>query len=216
MSVLKKSIQALLSEGDVSADALEKVQRFAEMAQTWGGKIDLFSTTADKELAEILFVDAIELADRGVVPRGAALIDVGAGGGAPTLPLILMRPDLDALLVEPRAKRCAFLRAAIGSLSLVDRVAVLQTTLTLESVSGVSGPLAGRHFDVALSRATLSPERWLELGRSLAPRVIVMTGSQPAPEQGWLLQRHYRIPSSGAERTLTVYDAPPTRSSRGT
>lgn len=40
------------------------------------------------------------------------LLDVGSGNGSPGLVLALLRPELPATLLEPRAKRWAFLREA--------------------------------------------------------------------------------------------------------
>jgi 16S rRNA (guanine527-N7)-methyltransferase len=47
-----------------------------------------------------------------VLLEGGGLIDVGTGNGSPGLVLALLRPDLPAVLLEPRARRWAFLREA--------------------------------------------------------------------------------------------------------
>jgi 16S rRNA (guanine527-N7)-methyltransferase len=44
-----------------------------------------------------------------LVPQGADVIDVGSGAGLPGWPLALVRPDLRIILLEPMARRCAFL-----------------------------------------------------------------------------------------------------------
>lgn len=46
------------------------------------------------------------------------VIDLGSGGGIPGLVLAVRRPDLDVVLVEAMAKRCAFLESAITALAL--------------------------------------------------------------------------------------------------
>jgi len=46
------------------------------------------------------------------------VIDLGSGGGVPGLVVAVRRPDLDVVLVEAMAKRCAFLREAIVALGL--------------------------------------------------------------------------------------------------
>lgn len=46
------------------------------------------------------------------LPATGTLVDVGSGNGSPGLVLALLRDDLDATLLEPRARRWAFLREA--------------------------------------------------------------------------------------------------------
>jgi 16S rRNA (guanine527-N7)-methyltransferase len=46
------------------------------------------------------------------LPVPGGLIDVGSGNGSPGLVLALLRDDLDVTLLEPRARRWAFLREA--------------------------------------------------------------------------------------------------------
>jgi 16S rRNA (guanine527-N7)-methyltransferase len=41
------------------------------------------------------------------------LLDVGSGNGSPGLVLAILRPELETTLLEPRAKRWAFLREAV-------------------------------------------------------------------------------------------------------
>lgn len=46
------------------------------------------------------------------LPAAGSLIDVGSGNGSPGLVFALVRDDLDVTLLEPRARRWAFLREA--------------------------------------------------------------------------------------------------------
>ena len=46
------------------------------------------------------------------LPAPGSLIDVGSGNGSPGLVLALLRDDLEVTLLEPRARRWAFLREA--------------------------------------------------------------------------------------------------------
>ena len=46
------------------------------------------------------------------LPEPGSLIDVGSGNGSPGLVLALVRDDLEVTLLEPRARRWAFLREA--------------------------------------------------------------------------------------------------------
>jgi 16S rRNA (guanine527-N7)-methyltransferase len=162
---------------------------------TWNQKLDLTAARDDDELVDLMVADAAELAAR--VAQGARVVDVGSGAGAPGLALALLRPDLEVTLVEPMQKRAALLRMMKGSLPSA-RVTILQER---------GERVAGR-WDVALSRATLAPPRWLELGARLAPEVwVLLAREEPPLLEGWTLaiDARYRWPLTGAERRLACY-----------
>jgi 16S rRNA (guanine527-N7)-methyltransferase len=60
-----------------------------------------------------------------LVPIGARVVDVGSGAGLPGIPLALARPDLTITLLEPLARRVAFLTECVDRLALV-RVTVVR------------------------------------------------------------------------------------------
>lgn len=55
---------------------------------------------------------------------GGTLVDLGSGNGYPGIPLAIARPGLRPVLVEPSAKKAAFLRAVSGSLRWPDSAVV--------------------------------------------------------------------------------------------
>jgi 16S rRNA (guanine527-N7)-methyltransferase len=54
--------------------------------------------------------------------QGLRLLDVGSGGGFPAIPLLLVRRDLEGVLVESTGKKARFLESAVGALGLTARV----------------------------------------------------------------------------------------------
>jgi 16S rRNA (guanine527-N7)-methyltransferase len=60
-----------------------------------------------------------------LVPDGARVVDVGSGAGLPGIPLALVRPDLTVTLLEPLARRVAFLLECVDRLGL-DNVTVVR------------------------------------------------------------------------------------------
>jgi len=176
---------------------------YFDLARIWGARTDLTSARTDTELAEILFLDAAQVIGAGWLEPPASLVDIGAGVGAPTIPILLSSETLYGTLVEPRRIRTAFLRTAAGALGLAERA------ISLEQRLDPSTPfIDGAPFSIALSRATFSPDQWLTIGAKLADEVWVFTaGAEPQAAEGLSLARRldYEVPSSGAPRSIRAY-----------
>lgn len=175
---------------------------YFEAARAWGARTDLTGARTDAELAEVLFLDATRLIGGAWLRSVTALLDVGAGVGAPTIPLLLASSTHRATLVEPRRRRIAFLRSVIGALDLANRTRVLE-----QSIDPDAPNVEGMPFDAALSRATFSPELWCAIGSRLAREVWVFTaGTAPEESDLRLLRRiDYEVPSTGAPRSILAY-----------
>jgi|HigsolmetaAR206D_1030411.scaffolds.fasta_scaffold00447_5 Predicted S-adenosylmethionine-dependent methyltransferase involved in bacterial cell division len=61
-----------------------------------------------------------------LIPTGSSVVDVGSGAGLPGIVLAIARPDLSVTLVEPLARRAAFLVEVVGLLGLDGTVRVLR------------------------------------------------------------------------------------------
>lgn len=184
----------------VGVEPFQGWHAYFELAKQWGARTDLTSAHTDDELAEILFLDASELIAAGWCALRRSLVDVGAGVGAPSIPILLSESSIEGTLVEPRRIRTAFLRTAIGALGMAPRVRVLE-----QRVDPKRPALPRPRYAVALSRATFPPEQWLSIGARLAEEVWVFTaGGQPALGERYELLRRvdYRVPSSGAPRAI--------------
>ncbi len=186
---------------EVAEPTIERLGRYAELVATWNARVNLTGAREPRALVDVLFADALVLADEALIPEGARVVDVGAGAGAPALPIAMLRPDLEVTLVEPLRKRVAFLRTAIGTLDLGGQARVDERRLE-------GGPIEGAPFDVALSRATFEPAEWLPRGLEIAPRVIVLAGVEGLPSDARATRidaREYRLPFGGSPRHAGLY-----------
>ncbi len=183
---------------ETSDEALRRLHLWLSTVDRWRHKVNLTGARSADQLVDLMLADACVLA--GELSAGTSVVDVGSGAGAPGLPLGLLRPDLRLCLVEPRQKRAALLRTTLGAVGATG----------IEVVQGRAEHLVERSFDVALSRATLPPAEWLELGSRLAPRgQIWALLAEPRPPElgGWSLavERAYRWPLTGAKRWAAGY-----------
>lgn len=195
---------------DVGISVPDDWERYLEMTKLWSARTDLTAARTETELVEILFLDAAWLIEADWLSGIDSLVDVGSGVGAPTIPLLLATPSLSAILVEPRRRRVAFLRSAIGALGLAPRSAVREAKVNPDAPQvDADAP------DVALSRATFDPATWQRVGAALAPEVWVLTAGQELEESDELLNTRslsYTVPSTAAPRAIHAFRRPNTLS----
>jgi 16S rRNA (guanine527-N7)-methyltransferase len=169
-------IAALAAAWAVSASAeqVAQISSFFRLLLAWNARVNLTGAKTVEDLVCEHLPDSFALCR--LVPASARVVDVGAGGGLPGVPFALLRPDCRTILVEPRAKRTAFLRATLTSLGQPEAFQV---------VRGRDMDLPAGSCDVAESRATFAPDEWLgAASRLLAPggRAVVFTSAALEPE----------------------------------
>jgi 16S rRNA (guanine527-N7)-methyltransferase len=201
------SLGALWPSSAERRAALGRLARLLDQVVTWNTRIDLTAARSERELCDLYLADALVLGAHGAAERRSSderWLDVGSGAGAPGLVLALLWPGLRLDLVEPRGKRVAFLRSAAGSFPEVGAVGI---------IDGRSDVVPAASHDVALSRATFSPQRWLEEGARLArQRVwVLLARAEPPTLSGWQLVRQvdYEWPLSGVARQALAFERVP-------
>jgi 16S rRNA (guanine527-N7)-methyltransferase len=116
------------------------------------------------------------------------LIDLGSGAGLPGIPLAVARPDLRVLLVEPKARRVAFLELVRDELGL-EHVGILMGTH--EAVREMAR--------VCVVRALAPPATsWERARRLLVPggRLIYFAG------RGWTGRNEERLAANGVKAQI--------------
>jgi 16S rRNA (guanine527-N7)-methyltransferase len=111
-----------------------------------------------------------------LVPEGSSVADLGSGAGLPGLVLALARPDLQVTLIEPMARRTAFLEEARTSLGAKN------VTVVRGRAEAWSGP---ERFDIVTARALAPLSRLLTWALPLvAPggAVLAMKGASAEQE----------------------------------
>ncbi|HEV8604675.1 MAG TPA: 16S rRNA (guanine(527)-N(7))-methyltransferase RsmG [Tepidisphaeraceae bacterium] len=99
---------------------------------------------ADAEIGHV--GDALTLLP--FLPKGShGLADVGSGGGVPGIPLAIVRPDSQVILIESTQKKAAFLGKAIETLRLRN------VQLFIDRAESAGRGNARESFDVVTARA---------------------------------------------------------------
>ena len=111
-----------LEIGPESAAALE---RYYLVLQEHNELLHLVAPMSAEEFAIRHILESLTLLEH--LPITAKFADVGAGAGLPSIPCLLVRGDLKAVLIESKEKKAKFLETAIESLGLLNRVKIINS-----------------------------------------------------------------------------------------
>ena len=105
-------------EGLITGEYSEKFDLLKEILVDNNKKFNLTSICDDEGIFVKHFLDSI-LGER-LFKSKASVVEIGSGGGFPSLPLKIVRDDLSFLLVESTGKKCVHLKEAIEKLNMKD------------------------------------------------------------------------------------------------
>ena len=111
--------EACLNEG-LSFDEHKYNQfiKYKDMLKEWNEKINLTTITEDNEIIKKHFIDSIKALKFAPLKNAKKIIDVGTGAGFPGIPLKIIMPDLEVVLLDSLNKKVSFLNEVINTLGL--------------------------------------------------------------------------------------------------
>jgi len=207
-------LQEMLEKVQVvlSAQALDQLIWFRDELLRWNKSINLTAITAPLSTLEKHLVDSLTLLP--YLNQEGFLLDMGSGGGLPSLPLKIARPALTIWSVDAVAKKIAFQKHVVRTLKLPGFVAQHARLENLPQNSSLPD------FDLVVTRAFSSLEEILFLAKPLLTRngqVVAMKGAnglkelansaKKIKEAGYICQKTVRLqlPQSKAERCLLFF-----------
>jgi 16S rRNA (guanine527-N7)-methyltransferase len=102
-------------------DRLPLAHRYAELLADTGVTHGLIGPREGERVWERHVINCAVLAE--LIEPDARVVDLGSGAGLPGIPLAIARPDLEIVLLEPMARRIAWLSDAVSELGLSATVA---------------------------------------------------------------------------------------------
>nr|WP_275974553.1 16S rRNA (guanine(527)-N(7))-methyltransferase RsmG [Shewanella algicola] len=107
LSVLSVQLQTYLAEMKISATELQKKQLigFVEMLAKWNKAYNLTSVRDPEQMLIRHIMDSLTVSP---YLEGNRFIDVGTGPGLPGIPLAIMNPDREFVLLDSLGKRIRF------------------------------------------------------------------------------------------------------------
>jgi len=152
MSVVSEALsRSGLAEQLTTPLTLEQEERIITLIELRAAWSQTHNLSGPKALA-LVGTDIADAVAVWLCYSGVALLDVGSGSGVPGLMVACLAPEHPVYLVEPIAKRCAFMRTAAHRLEL-SQVHIHRGRWPSETLDQLG--------DVTpISRAVVSPEAW--------------------------------------------------------
>lgn len=116
----KERLRSLALQSGIELDqtALDRFDIYAELLVEWNGKMNLTAITEPEEIEVKHFLDCLMLPKYFDLSNTKTVIDVGAGAGFPSVPLLIYNPDLCLTMMDAINKRLTFLDTAIHAIGL--------------------------------------------------------------------------------------------------
>lgn len=102
----------------LSEQQLAQFERYYELLVEWNEKMNLTGITERDAVYEKHFYDSITLAFYVNIGEKASIADIGSGAGFPSIPLKIVFPHLQVLIVDSLNKRIGFLKHVVEELGL--------------------------------------------------------------------------------------------------
>ena len=143
---MKAKLENLLTQAEIQLTDLQKDQliQLVQLLNKWNKAYNLTSVRDPQEMLVKHILDSIVVSS---YLQGDRFIDVGTGPGLPGLPLAIINPTKQFVLLDSLGKRISFIRNAVRELGLTNVEPVLSRVEEYQSE---------QKFDGVLSRAFAS------------------------------------------------------------
>ena len=118
------------------------------LIKEWNEKINLTAIKEDEAIVKKHFIDSMKVFKFDQLKNAKNVIDIGTGGGFPGIPMKIIKPEVNIVLLDSLNKRIIFLNEVINRLDLKN----------IKAIHGRAEDFAKEKqyrekFDVAVSRA---------------------------------------------------------------
>lgn len=149
MSIISEIMKKWADENEIALDEvqLERFEDYAKILVEWNEKINLTAITEPEEIAVKHFIDSLTVLKAFNIKKNASIIDVGTGAGFPSVPLKIVRDDIQLTMLDSLNKRINFLN------QLCDELGIKAETIHSRAEDASRNKPYRESFDIAVSRA---------------------------------------------------------------
>src|SRR5437763_14819256 len=135
----------------LSAEKLSKLEKYAELLRKKNQVVNLISRKDEENILFKHILHSLALIMPNVplagIAEGARVFDLGTGGGLPSIPMKIARPDLDIILCDSIVKKITAVSEILRELNL-EMIAIAERVENLHSNSSHQNM-----YDVVVTRA---------------------------------------------------------------
>jgi len=139
---------------------LEQFQLYYQELIEWNRRLNLTAITDYDEVQVKHFLDSLTVVQALKLPlsKGMKLIDVGTGAGIPGIPLKMLLPEIELVLLDATKKKASFLE------HITEKLRIKSTGVVVGRAEEVAHrPEYRQQFDLVLSRAVAGLSTLVEL-----------------------------------------------------
>ena len=153
----------------ISDDAKAQLESFARLLTDWNIKVNLVSRRDIDRVWERHIVDSLSCLEF-LDLSGCRVLDLGTGGGLPGIPLKIVVPSMELVLVDHTRKKIRAVDAMLTKLGLMEAEAIWGDTLEISRQEKHA-----KQYDVVVTRAVGGVEQILPIAdKLLAPKGVVV------------------------------------------
>ena len=131
---------------DLTDEQCALFEKYYNLIKEWNEKFNLTTILEQTDVIIKHFLDSVLVIKD--LKENATVIDIGAGAGFPSIPIKIMRPDLEMVMLDGSNKRVTFLQEVIKELNLNKASAVHE-----RCEIAANKPDFREKFDYAVARA---------------------------------------------------------------
>jgi 16S rRNA (guanine(527)-N(7))-methyltransferase RsmG len=107
----------------LTAEAVAGLSQYYALLNRWNSRVHLVAPCSPEEFATRHVLESLRMIRH--LPRDVNVAEVGAGGGLPIIPCLIVRSDLRATLIEAAQKKVIFLREVLNETGMSARANVV-------------------------------------------------------------------------------------------
>ncbi len=214
MKTPQQGLESLLKEGALELGITLRPQQCAQfltyldLLKRWNRQVNLTAVSGDRAIIERHFLDSMVGAKAFEGSKHQRVLDLGSGPGFPGVPLKILLPEMELVLLDSSQKKAAFLHQLLGVLGLQGvRVVVARAEVFAREDSHQAS------FDYVVSRAFSKPAMALKQALPLvASGGSILLYAGPSGDKGLVVpegwgfnKTEYRLPFSGTPHALLVF-----------
>lgn len=102
----------------------EQFIKYKDLLKEWNEKVNLTAIKDDEGIIKKHFIDSIKIFKFQPLKNAKKVIDIGTGGGFPGIPMKIIKPDIDIVLLDSLKKRINVLEDILYKIDIKDVTAM--------------------------------------------------------------------------------------------